>query len=377
MIYIPYTSAMKVVFIADWLTVNAGAEHALLELHALWPDAPIFTTVARPERLGPLGKSVIVTTPLQRWYNIVKKHQLLLPWMPKAIENMDLRDFDVIISSSHAVGKGIIPPSTAVHICYCHTPMRYAWEMEQEYLKDFHVPKFLWRRIKRVLSHLRRWDLSTAKRVDQFIANSTETARRIQETYGRDSVIIPPPVSDLFFQSPMTTQKRHGFLIVGRLVPYKRLDLLISAANALGVPLTIAGQGQEEARLKAMAGPTVKFLGYVPTNDLPALYASAEAVLFAAHEDAGIVPLEAEAMGTPVIAYGKGGVLDSVVEGKTGMFFLKQTTESLVEAIQKFQKMSFDHEAIREHAKQFSAEKFRERVRVVIVECYKRITDRG
>lgn len=361
----PYTPSMKVAFVADWLTVNAGAEHALFELHKLWPSAPIFTTVAQPDRLGELGKSEIVPTRLQGWYGWIRRHQLLLPWMPRAVESMDLRGYDVIISSSHAVGKGIIPPSTAVHVCYCHTPMRYAWEMEQEYLRDFRVPKFLWRRLKRTLGSLRRWDLSTAKRVDVFIANSAETARRIKDTYGRASVVIPPPVSDVFFQAPMT-QKREGFLSVGRLVPYKRIDLLISAANALGVPLTIAGQGQEEARLKALAGPTVRFLGYVPDADLPALYANAKAVLFAAHEDAGIVPLEAQAMGTPVIAFGKGGALDTVVEGKTGIFFAKQSMEALVEAMKKFQGMSFDHDTIREHSKQFSAENFRDRVRTTV-----------
>ncbi len=362
---VPYTRTMKVAFVADWLTVNAGAEHALLELHKLWPNAPIFTTVAQPDRLGELGKSDIVTTRLQGWYGWIRRHQLLLPWMPKAMESMDLRGYDVIISSSHAVGKGIIPPSTAVHVCYCHTPMRYAWEMEQEYLRDFRVPKFLWRRLKRTLGSLRRWDLSTAKRVDMFIANSAETARRIQDTYGRASVVIPPPVSDVFFQAPMA-HAREGFVSVGRLVPYKRIDLLISAANALGVPLTIAGQGQEEARLTAMAGPTVKFLGYVPDADLPALYASAKAVLFAAHEDAGIVPLEAQAMGTPVIAFGKGGALDTVVEGKTGVFFAKQSMEALVEAMKKFQSMSFNAEEIREHARKFSSERFREHIKDVV-----------
>jgi glycosyltransferase involved in cell wall biosynthesis len=363
---LPYTTFMKVAFVADWLTVNAGAEHALVELHALWPDAPLYTTVARPERLGALGKNTIITTPLQRLYNMVGRHQLLLPFMPQAVEGIDLSGFDVIISSSHAVGKGIIPPSNSVHVCYCHTPMRYAWEMEKEYLRDFRVPKFLWKYLRRTLSKLRRWDLSTAKRVDAFIANSAETARRIQETYGRESVIIPPPVSKKFFEAPLGNAKRQGFLSVGRLVPYKRIDLLISAANALGAPLTIVGKGQEDARLRGLAGPTVKFLGFVSDHDLPALYASAEAVLFAAHEDAGIVPLEAQAMGTPVIAYGKGGVLDSVVEGKTGVFCNAQTAESFAEAMQTFQTMTFDYEAIREHARKFSAEFFGNRVRATV-----------
>ncbi len=362
---------MNVAFVADWLTVNAGAEHALLELHRLWPDAPIFTTVARPEALGELGKAKIVTTKLQSLYNIVGKHQLLLPLMPRAIEAIDLSGYDLIVSSSHAIGKGIIPPSTAVHVCYCHTPMRYAWEMEREYLKDFRVPQYFWKKIRRILARLRRWDLATAKRVDAFIANSSETAKRIRDTYGRESTVVPPPILDAFFDAPLPTSERKGFLSVGRLVPYKKLDLLISAANALGAPLTIAGTGQEEARLKAMAGPTVTFLGYVEEQDLPALYASAEAVLFAAHEDAGIVPLEAAAMGTPVIAYGKGGVRDTVVEGKTGMFFAEQKSEALVEAMKAFKGQQFDHVAIREHARQFSALEFRRKITQVVEDAMK------
>lgn len=359
---------MKVAFVADWLTVNAGAEHALLELHRMWPEAPIYTTVARPEQLGKLGEAKIITSPLQKLYRIVRKHQFLVPLMAHAIESMDLSGYDLIISSSHAVGKGIIPPSTAVHVCYCHTPMRYAWKMETEYLKDFRVPTFLWRRLKRMLGRLRRWDLSTAKRVDVFVANSEETARRIQDTYGRESVVIPPPVSDAFLCTPLPHTKRRGFLSVGRLVPYKRLDLLVEAANRLQVPLAIAGKGQEEARLKAIAGPTVTFLGYVPDSDLPKLYGSAEAVLFAAHEDAGIVPLEAQAMGTPVIAYGKGGARDSLAEGKTGIFFDHQTVEVLAEAMQKFSEYTFDHHAIREHARKFSSERFQTEVKKVVEE---------
>lgn len=362
---------MKVAFIADWLTVFAGAEHALADMMTLWPDAVLFTTVAKRGALGPLDQRDIRTSRLQKIYQLIGKHQVLLPFMPRALEEIDLTGFDVVISSSHAVAKGIIPPSTAVHICYCHTPMRYAWEMESEYLRDFGVPGFLMGSVKKILKKIRRWDLSTSKRVDQFIANSTETERRIRETYGRESIIIPPPVAKEFFTTPLVKpQEREGFLSVGRLVPYKRLDLLVQAANTGKFSLTIAGKGREEQRLKAMAGPTVRFLGHVSDDDLPALYAHAKAVLFAAHEDAGIVPLEAQASGTPVIAYGKGGVLDNVVEGKTGVFFQEQSVESLLEAIKKSAGVTFDPEYIRSHAMQFSAEGFRKRVRELVEHCY-------
>jgi glycosyltransferase involved in cell wall biosynthesis len=357
----------RLAIIADWLTTFAGAEHTILEFHRLWPAAPLFTSVANRARLGPLATADIRTTYLQTAYQLLGKHQLLLPFLPRAIESIDVRGYDVILSSSHAVGKGIIPPSTARHVCYCHTPMRYAWEMEAEYLRDFHVPKWLQKRVRRELQRLRVWDLSTAQRVDTFIANSTETQKRIAATYGRDSMVIPPPVDERFLQYPLPSMtERHGFLALGRLVPYKRFDLLIEAANHLQLPLTIAGTGQEAARLKAMAGPTVTFLGYVPDADVPKLYACSQAVLFPAFEDAGIVPLEAQACGTPVIAYGRGGACDSVKDGVTGLLFAEQTVESLVGALQTFAARTFDALHIRAHAEQFAAPKFRQRIQHVI-----------
>ncbi|MBI2636045.1 glycosyltransferase [Candidatus Peregrinibacteria bacterium] len=352
---------MRLALVADWLTASGGAERALAELSALWPASPIYTTVARTPLPNGLRNADVRQSGLQRIYRIIGKHQLLLPWMLRAIEDADLSGHDVVVSSSHAVGKGIIPPSGSVHVCYCHTPMRYAWEMEDQYLEDFHVPRIFRAAVKRQLVKLRRWDLSTAKRVDAFIANSGETAARIERIYGRSSVVIPPPAHDRFFLSDIR-RPRTGFLAVGRLVPYKRFDILISCANALRLPLVIAGSGQEEKSLKAMAGPTIEFRGSVSDNELPSLYASAEAVLFSAHEDAGIVPIEAQACGTPVIAYGKGGVRDAVIEGKTGLFFGEQSEESLAGAIRRFSAASFDRAEIRRHARQFAAERFREKV---------------
>lgn len=361
---------MNLAIIADWLTVFGGAEHAIAEFHRLWPQAPIFTTVTRRSHLGPLADADIRTTSLQAWYRLLRHHQLLLPWMPRAIEDIDLRGFDVILSSSHAVAKGVIPPPTAVHICYCHTPMRYAWEMEEEYLEDFRVPRLLRPAIRRRLKILRRWDLQTAKRVDTFIANSTTTQERIARIYARESTVIPPPVDDRFFQSPIPTPypllPTPYFLAVGRLVPYKRFDLLITVANRLQLPLTIVGRGQEEKRLRSLAGPTVTFRGFVPDAELSALYAEARALLFPQEEDAGIVPLEAQACGTPVIAYGAGGALDSIQDSITGIFFAEQTETSLTDAIRRFETMRFDPAAIREHARQFAASRFRERIAEIV-----------
>ncbi len=350
----------------------------IAELHALWPQAPIFTTVARYGHLGPLNQADIRSSKLQRWYRLLGRHEVLLPWMPRVIEKIDLREFDVVVSSSHAIAKGVIPSSSTVHVCYCHTPMRYAWEMEEEYLRDFRVPRLLRRTIKCMLKRIRRWDLATAKRVDNFIANSTTTQERISRVYGRESVVIPPPVDERFFaQTLPTKEERKGFLAIGRLVPYKRFDLLIEAANQLSIPLTIAGTGRDIARLKALAGPTVDMLGFVPDAELPALYAQARALLLPQIEDAGVVPLEAQACGTPVVALKQGGVLDTVRENVTGIFFDEQTVAALRDALERFEHATFDHTAIREHARQFSSSRFREKITQAVHDAVARRTKRS
>lgn len=367
---------MKIALVADWLVTFGGAEHVIAEWMQMFPDAPIFTTVARKESLGPLRNADIRVSALQRIYDITSKHQILLTQMPAAIESLDLRGYDVVLSSSHAVGKGILVEPSTLHICYCHTPVRYAWEMEKEYLRDFRVPSFLQPTIRRALMRLRRWDLTSAKRVDAYIANSKTTQERIERTYARSSVVIPPPVDDRFFENEVHTAQKaqpdaqNYFLAVGRLVPYKRFDLLIELANTLHLPLKIAGRGQDEKRLRALAGPTVEFLGFVPEADLPALYRHAEALFFPQHEDAGIVLLEAQASGTPVIAYNAGGAADMAIEGKTGVFFNEQTLESLHNALTAFRAKIWDRESIRAHIRSFSQERFRTDMRQCIEAQY-------
>jgi glycosyltransferase involved in cell wall biosynthesis len=366
-------SPMRIAIIADWLVTYGGAEHVLAELHAMFPDAPIFTTVAKRSALGPLATADIRTTRLQSLYRWTKNHQILLPLLPRAIEEIDLTGFDVVLSSSHAVGKGIVPPPSALHLCYCHTPVRYAWEMEDEYLRDFGVPQMLRKTVKKQLRTLRRWDMTTAQRVDLFIANSTTTEERIARIYNRKSVVIPPPVDERFFGAVSDKQLAVSspyFLAVSRLVPYKRIDLLIEAANAMKFPLKIAGRGQDEERLKKLAGPTVEFLGFVPDADLPSLYTHAQALLFPQYEDAGIVALEAQACGTPVIAFKAGGALDAVVDGKTGLFFDMQDRASVSDAIERFGKHVWDRGAIREHAQKFSQSHFRKQISELIEKTY-------
>ncbi|MBI2117786.1 glycosyltransferase [Candidatus Peregrinibacteria bacterium] len=372
---------MRMAIVADWLTTFGGAEHVIAELNALWPDAPLCTTVARTACLGPLARADIRTTPLQKWYRILQYHQPMLPLMPRAIEGIDLRGYDCIVSSSHAVAKGIIPPTSAIHICYCHTPMRYAWEMEEQYFDDFRIPRWIRPAVRHIMKQIRRWDLTTAKRVDHFIANSTTTQERIKRIYNRESVVIPPPVHDRFFKqkidpSPQSLVPSPYFLSVSRLVPYKRVDLLIAAANAKGLLLRIVGEGQDRRRLERLAGPTVTFLGHVPDDELPSLYAGACALLFPALEDAGLAPMEAQACGTPVIAYGKGGVCDTVEEGVTGLFFFEQSVPAILAAVENFHTRSWDPDCIRSHAQQFSAERFREKVEEEVERAIERFEGR-
>lgn len=392
---------MKLAITTDWLITSGGAERVIDEMRVLWPEAPVFTTVHKPSTFN-IQHSTITTSSLQLWYNILGNHRLLLPLMPGAVESWDLRGYDVILSSSHAVAKGCIPPSSARHICYCHTPMRYAWEMEEEYLDDFKLWGPMRQVIKWQLRKLREWDYTTSKRVDRFIANSNTVAERIARLYGRESIVLPPPVDDRFFEdidlsSRVASYREPAcpsirpysaaasmrptrddmldrvdayrgtyFLALGRLVPYKHFDLLISVANSEKLPLVIAGEGPEEERLKNMAGPTVTFLGRVPDADLPDLYKNAQALLFPVHEDAGIVPLEAQACGTPVIALGKGGTCDTVKHEETGLFFEEQTPESLIRTLQRFALMHFDKRKIRYHARQFGSSAFRKTLKTIV-----------
>ncbi len=358
---------MRTALTADWIMPAGGAEQVIGAFAEIFPDAPIMTTVAAAKVPVGIDRSRVRSSGLQFLYNIIGRHQPLLPWMPLAMESFDLSFYDVILSSSHAVAKGVIPPPGAVHVCYCHTPMRYAWFMEDDYLRDFHVPRILWPLIRWQLRRIRAWDLSTAKRVDLFLANSQTTANRIKQIYGRNSTVVHPPVDDRFFNVPLSPiTDRKGFVAVGRLVPYKRFDLLIAAANEGKFSLTIVGTGKEEQRLRAMAGPTVAFRGHVADAELPSLYATAEAVLFPQEEDAGIVLLEAQACGTPVIALGKGGALDLTMEGKTSMLFSEQSVSAILAALVHFRAKTFDPKTIRDHVSDCRRSKFQERIRSIV-----------
>jgi len=352
---------MKIAIVTDWLTNYGGAESVISAFHDLFPEAPIYTTIYRPEKMRELGKLKDVrTTYLQKLP--IKKHQWLLSLMPMAVEMMNLDDYDLVLSSCHSVSKGVITKPDTLHISYCHTPMRYAWESWdfETRLKKF--PRFLHGSIRRQIKKIREWDYCAAQRVDQYIANSSHIGGQIKKHYGRDSEVIYPPVHTEKFK-PVAKPTEDYYFSVGRLIPYKKFDLIVDTFNELGLPLKIAGIGPELDKLKAKAKPNVEILGYVDDSTLVELYTNCKAFLCPQIEDAGIVPLEAMACGRPVIALNRGGSLDTMIDGKTGVLYKEQTIAGLSEAIKKFEGMKFDPKFIRKHAEQFDVEHFKKKIR--------------
>lgn len=349
--------------VCDWLTNLGGAEKVIMSFHRLFPDAPIYTTLYDKQRAKGFENATIYTSFLQRIPLAKKKHPLFLAGMPMAVESFNLNDYDVVISSSHSVAKGVITKPHTLHVSYCHTPMRYAWEpWELEHrLQSF--PRFLHNSIKKKIHKIRLWDRLTADRVDYFMANSSYIARRIEKYYRRPSTVIHPPVDVDQFQ--LGTPKDY-FLMVGRLISYKRFDLVIEAFNQLGKPLKIIGEGGDMTKLKKMAKKNVEFLGRVSDEKLRTLYSECQALIFPQVEDFGIAPVECMASGRPVIAYQEGGANDSIVEKKTGLFFSEQSVESLLQAIKAFETMSWNSKAIKDHSHKFSEERFHQEIQSFI-----------
>lgn len=358
---------MRVAIIHDWLTVYAGAEKVLAQMLILYPQAEIFTLVDfLPDAdRGFLGSNKIHTSFIQRMPGAKSSYRSYLPLMPLAVEQFDMSGFDLILSSSHAVAKGVLTGPDQVHVCYCHSPIRYAWDLQPQYLRESkleHGPKSWLARM--ILSYVRIWDVRTANGVDQFLANSSFIARRIRKVYGRTSVVVAPPVDVPDVAS--LSARRDYYVTASRLVPYKRIDLIIKAFNAMpDKKLIVIGSGPLLTELRKLASSNVDVMGYQPQEVLERYLAEAKAFVFAAEEDFGIAPVEAQSYGTPVIAYGKGGILDSVIEGQTGLFFPRQDPESICSAISEFEtgNREWSHSLIARHANKFSPAVFRESLR--------------
>jgi glycosyltransferase involved in cell wall biosynthesis len=353
---------MKVALVHDYLNQMGGAERVVLALHELFPDAPLYTSIYDPSRVDPAFQKIDVRPSfMQKFPFVMKHHQPYLPFYPAAMESLDLRGYDLILSSSSAFGKGVIVKPGTVHICYCHTPMRWCWNYN-EYVEREQLGKMARRILPFIITWLRVWDQTTAARVDHFIANSPVVADRIQKYYRQDSVVIPPPVEASRFLFDPASQPGDYFLVLSRLAPYKRIDLAIQACNQLHLPLVVIGGGRDEKPLKAMAGPTIRFLGRLPDSEVLQYIAHCRAFLFPGEEDFGITPLEVQASGRPVIAYGAGGALTSVLDGITGTFFHEQTVESLVSVLASFDERRYHPQTIRNHALEFDKPRFQRRI---------------
>jgi glycosyltransferase involved in cell wall biosynthesis len=359
---------MRVALVHDWLNQVGGAEGVLENLVSLYPDAPVYTSMYWPKAMPKEYQSWdIRTTWLDKLPLIHRHQQPFLPLYPLAFEGLDLRAYDVVISNKSGFCHGVVTPPETLHICYCLSPTRYVWRYH-DYAQREGLGRVARGALVPVLAALRVWDRSAAERVDRFVAISTEIRRRIAKYYRRPSDVIYPPVETARFP-PAATHDDY-YLVVGRQVPYKRIDLAVRACSELGVPLKVAGSGRDQERLRAMAGPTVEFLGYVPDRDLPELLARCKAFVFPGAEDFGIAPLEAMAAGRPVIAFAYGGALDTVVEGVTGLLFGEQTVGSLCAAIQRFDASAYDPEVIRRHAQQFDVTVFREKMTAYVAQAW-------
>jgi glycosyltransferase involved in cell wall biosynthesis len=342
---------LKLAICVSWLNQYGGAEKVLEAAHELFPDAPIYTTIHWPQAMPAEYRDWdIRVSALNRLPFICRHHQLFLPLYPLAVESFDLSDYDVVLSITSAFAHGIITQPETLHICYCLTPARFLWNY-QSYAQREGLGRLADVALRPVLNYLRLWDRLAADRVDHFIAISREVQRRIRKYYHRQSAIIHPPVD---------TGRPHRadgyddyFLVVSRLIPYKRIDLAVRAFNELGLPLKIVGEGRDRAALQALARPNVEFLGWVGDEELQKLLSQARAFIFPGLEDFGIAPVEAMAAGRPVIAYAGGGALDTVKPGVTGEFFTELTPESLAGAVRDFDPTRYDPATIRSHAEQF------------------------
>jgi glycosyltransferase involved in cell wall biosynthesis len=359
---------VRVALIHDWLTGMRGGERALLAFCEMFPDADLFTLVQVPGATDPIIEGRRVQTSLiQRLPFAGRLYRHYLPLFPLAIEQFDLDGYDLVLSTSHCAAKSVIVAGQTRHLCYCLTPMRYAWDQFDAYFGVERVGRPMHHLMRPIMAAMARWDRATAGRVHRYLAISQYVARRISLYYNRQSSIVYPPVETTFYTPSLEAEPAAGFLVVSALVPYKRVDLAISAARRAQVPLTIVGDGPDREALEAFAGGDARFLGWCTNEQIRDLYRSSLATLLPGEEDFGIVPLEAQACGRPVVALGRGGALETVIDGVTGVL-VEPGEEALAEGLRRAQDTQWDAAAIRSHAERFSRGRFVREIEVAIEE---------
>lgn len=367
------TASMKVALVHDYLVQHGGAERVLEAFAEMFPEAPIFTLIHDKSAMhGAFEGWDIRTSFLQKVPFARRNHRIFPLLMPLAIEQFDFRGFDLVLSDSSSYAKGIITGPDTTHVCYMHTPMRYAWDDCHKYVEDFGFPRAVKRTVPFFMSPVRLWDQVSASRPDYIIANSRFVADRIEKYYRRTAIVIHPPVDTDSFRVAPESERGNFFLMVGRLIAYKRHDIAIRAFNELKLPLKIIGRGPEYDRLKKLAGPTIEFLGRVSDADLPHYYSSCRAFIFPQEEDFGIVAFEAFASGKPLIAFRGGDIPEHLEEGKSGIFFERQTVGDIVRAVRKFRDAEYDSLAIREKALGFDRSLFKKKISEYLEGIYRK-----
>jgi len=367
---------LKTAIVHEWLVNYAGSEKCLESFTNIWPDAEVFTLV---DFLDDETREIVLkgkkshTTFIQRLPYARKQHRKYLPLFPKAIESFNLKNYKLVLSSSHSVAKGVKKKKNQLHVCYCHTPMRYAWDEADYYLQEADLTSGIKGKIAHsVLRYLKKWDLKSADNVDFFIANSNHIAKKIKRIYNRNADVIYPPVDTQKFS--LVTQKDDYYLTASRLVPYKRIDLIVEAfAHMLDKKLVVVGSGPEKEKIKSKLTPNIELVGYQDFDSLKEYMQKARAFVFAAEEDFGIIVVEAMACGTPVIAGNYGGTTETVIDNKTGILFQEQTVDSIIQALRRFEQIQpgFNYNEIREHSEKFSRYRFEHEIKEYVSEKYK------
>jgi glycosyltransferase involved in cell wall biosynthesis len=359
---------MKIALVHDYLAQDGGAERVLKAFHELWPEAPIFVLFHDRKKLTDFNNAPIQQSWISKMPFVSSHFQWYLPWMPQATEQYNLKNFDVVVSSSSAFAKGVIVQPGTLHISYCHTPARYLWTDPQEYVEELHYNRVVKSILPRIIHRLRLWDKISADRVDFFIANSKTVEQRIRKYYRRESTVVFPPVDIHSFA--VSPHVENYFVAGGRLVPYKKLDIVIQAFNRLKLPLKIFGTGPELRKLQKMSKDNIEFLGRITEEEKKVLLQKAQAFIHPQLEDAGVTPLESLASGRPVIAYAQGGAMETITAELTGLFFKKQSWESLLHTVLSFKEKQWDGNVIRENSIKYSTDNFKKSIKEFVEHRY-------